>query len=66
MNWIPMKEKQPTKGGYYLITYKGAVTHKNHVFVDYWDNLGEFFEIFKDSVLAWTKLPEPYREAQNG
>ena len=67
MNWIPMKKFQPMREGWYLVTLKDTGNTQSHVVeTDYWDDLGECWDIFKDSVLAWTELPEPYREAQNG
>lgn len=61
MNWIPMSEKQPTKEGWYMVTLKDTGNMQSHVVeTDYWDDLGEFWDIFKDSVIAWAELPKPY------
>lgn len=67
MNWIPMKKFQPMREGWYLVTIKDNNNMLTHVVeTDYWNDPGEFWDIYEDSVLAWTELPEPYREAQNG
>lgn len=65
MKWIPMSEKQPTKEGWYLVTIKDNNNMLTHVVeTDYWDDLGEFWDIYKDSVIAWAELPAPYEEKE--
>ena len=60
-----MKEKKPSKEGQYLITYLDYGFHRNGVSIDYWDDLGEFWEYAGNAVVAWAELPEPY-EANDG
>ena len=66
MYWIPMKKFQPMREGFYLVTYHHYARNEEIVDVDYWDDLGEFWDEHKDTVTAWAELPNPYREAQNG
>lgn len=65
MNWIPMSEKKPTKKGRYLITietwrYENKHIPRRMIYVDDWDDLGEFWEEWEGDVLAWAELPQPY------
>ena len=68
IKWTPIKEVQPTEGGCYLITYRmegeKPENDQNYVEVDYWDELGKFWQCFDNFVTAWAELPEPYKEAQ--
>jgi len=51
--------------GWYLVTIKDSNNMLTHVVeTDYWNDPGEFWDIYEDSVLAWTELPEPYREVK--
>ena len=66
MNWIPMSEHKPTKKGRYMITVETwRYENLKHVpyrqiYVDDWDDLGEFWEEWEGDVLAWAELPAPY------
>ena len=66
VNWIPMSEKQPAKQGRYMITVE-TWRYENckhvpyrQIYVDDWDDLGEFWEEWEGDVLAWAELPAPY------
>lgn len=65
MNWIPMTKQKPSTGGYYLVTYcvkyKEPMEAQFYVEVDYWDDLGEFWEVYRADVIAWAELPSPYK-----
>lgn len=55
--WIPMSEREPEEGGHYLITarYEGDVIVVSDDYYSYgWDD-------WKDDVIAWAELPEPYK-----
>ncbi len=67
MKWTPMTEHKPPKNGQYLVTYTHNCFGKRYVGVDKddWDDLGEFFEEYKDKVTAWAELPAPYMEGAN-
>lgn len=62
MKWIPMSEHKPTKKGRYMVTFSYFYLGKYHYEVDTddWDDLGEFFEEYKDTVTALAELPKPY------
>lgn len=49
----------PPEPGAYLVSVKWLGTVK--VFVDYYNDILGFME-FHDNVIAWTYLPEPYKE----
>lgn len=62
MNWIPMSEHKPPKNGQYLVTYTYNWFGNHYVGVDTddWDDLGEFWEEYRDNVTAWAEKPDPY------
>lgn len=61
MNWILMAKHQPHKDGYYLVTFIDKPSHTISVDRDYWDDLGEFWEVYRADVIAWAELPSPYK-----
>lgn len=59
--WKTMAE-EPKKEDWYLVTIKDNNNMLTHVVeTDYWNDYGDW-DIYTDSVLAWTELPEPYKE----
>lgn len=66
MKWIPITEQKPAKKGRYMITVE-TWRYENYkhvpyrqIYVDDWDDLGEFWEEWEGDVLAWAELPKPY------
>lgn len=56
--WIPCSERLPEKDGIYLVTTKGKRQVQVHVF----NHDGNSEEYWTRSNVAWTPLPEPWRE----
>ena len=52
--WIPCSERCPKENGYYLTS-----TINKEVYCDYWS-----YDHFDrtEAVIAWMRLPDPYRE----
>jgi len=59
--WIPCSERLPAENGNYLVTaiWKG----KLEVDMDYFQ-FGCMWDDYRDNVIAWQELPEPYREGK--
>lgn len=59
--WIPCSERLPAENGNYLVTaiWKG----KLEVDMDYFQ-FGCMWDDYRDNVIAWQKLPEPYKEEE--
>ena len=58
--WIPAKKK-PTEDGFYVATMSGSLVDQEEPFV----GLAEFEDgewVDGDNVIAWSPLPEPYRQ----
>ena len=62
--WIPVTERMPEVGQMVLVTLKSKRSDRiGHVDADYWKADGEDdWYYFKEDVLAWMPLPDPYRE----
>ena len=57
MEWIPISKSVPKEKGEYLTT-----TIYGSVFCDYWD--GDCFDR-TETIIAWMKLPQPYKWEDN-
>lgn len=63
--WIPVSERLPKEGGYYLVTLETKSQIGSNV-----TSLGYFFGQEKrwmkseDTVIAWQPLPKPYKESE--
>ena len=55
--WIPCSERLPEERSRYLVT----VNWRDHVYVDIDDYYCYGWDDYKDAVLAWCELPEPWR-----
>lgn len=62
--WVPVTEKLPTKEGLYIVTMDGEIAGQKEPFAstNYFEN-GQWDD--GDSVIAWMRLPEPYRPKDN-
>jgi len=54
--WIPVKDRLPDEGGYYLVSCEGRSVHIDFYWDGKWDNKGVY------NILAWQLKPEPYKE----
>ena len=57
--WIPVSERAPEHGGWFIVTKDGAGGDK-HVFLSYFSTAHGWE--FAEEPIAWMPLPEPYRE----
>ena len=55
--WIPCSERLPEENSRCLVT----VNWRDHVYVDIDDYYCYGWDDYKDAVLAWCELPEPWR-----
>lgn len=54
-NWVPVTERLPELGGYYLVSHKSGFISERL----YYEGAGELFKNFKrDPVTHWMPLPE--------
>lgn len=62
--WVLVTEKLPTKEGLYIVTMDGEIAGQKEPFAstNYFEN-GQWDD--GDSVIAWMRLPEPYRPKDN-
>lgn len=62
--WIPVTERMPEVGQMVLVTLKSKRSDRiGQVDADYWKTDGEDdWYYFKEDVLAWMPLPDPYKE----
>lgn len=58
-NWVAVKDGNPKKYGFFLVTVAGA--QKNKVLTAYYG--GGVWS--KDGVIAWMPLPQEYKEEDN-
>ena len=58
--WVPVTEKLPERDGLYIVTLDGGLVGQKEPFasINYFEN-GQWDD--EDSVIAWMRLPEPYR-----
>ena len=72
--WIPCKERLPEIGDTYIVTGIQKDPHEKewHYFVDvasnygdyiddYWDTFNDWIEGQETHIVAWMRLPEPYK-----
>lgn len=58
-HWIPVSERLPEVGGWFIVTKDGAGGDK-HVFLSYFSTAHGWE--FAEEPVAWMPLPEPYTE----
>lgn len=56
LTWVPITKQVPKENGYYLTS-----TVNREVYCDYWSH--DHFDR-TEAVVAWMKLPEPYKEGE--
>jgi len=58
--WIPVKERLPEHGGYYLVSCEGGGVFRDFYWTDgtEWENKGYY------DILAWRPLPKAYEEVE--
>ena len=59
--WIPCSERLPEENSRCLVT----VNWRDHVYVDIDDYYCYGWDDYKDAVLAWCELPEPWKGERN-
>ena len=59
--WVPCSERLPKENSRYLVT----VNWRDEVYVDIDDYYCYGWDDYKDEVLAWCELPEPWRGEPN-
>lgn len=57
--WIPMSERMPENGHYYLWCSNGGNVQSDY----YWDGF-ENGQKYGYTIVAWMPLPEPYKEGE--
>lgn len=70
--WIPCSKKMPDEDGEYLVTFNGKFID-NIIKVMFYEVDKNYFSIYVpgagdipyEEVIAWTPLPEPYKEADD-
>ena len=68
IEWIPITTSEPTTSNHVLVTYKWGEDDYETSELDYWvtkyaaEEGNEKCQMFIDHVIAWSFLPQPYKE----
>lgn len=59
-NWNAYPKNIPIESNYYFVTFEGPFGISTEIF--WWQLEKLKFDMFDKSVMAWSELPEPYKE----
>lgn len=59
--WIPVSERLPEESGSYLTTTRNNAVRVNHFYAGH----GRQVFGYRNNVIAWMPLPEPYKEGES-
>ena len=62
--WISVKDRLPDKRGAYLVSIH-TTNHPDVVLISHFNPNNKRFTLANPEIIAWQKLPEPYKEIDN-